>query len=201
MQQPATTKRPQTQTKTGGRCITFAVLYNKKITLNTGEDVVMICFPWGPLVLGTINYGCCGGPDIVYFYTENGKYLGSLEGFNLSDRANYNNLIVRTFDMKNTTEIYMLVEKEGNNSDIQALVFKNGDAPKRIPVLFTIQGKEKCEYWLIQEFVKYGDREYITLKMRGYFCKEEALDEQVFSCFKTEKGISCSPDKLFPNKQ
>ena len=166
---------------------------NKKITLKTGEDVVMIFFPWGPLVLGTINYGCCGGPDIVYFYTENGKYLGSLEGFNLSNRANYNNLIAREFDMKNTTGIYMLVEKGDKIGDIQALVFENGDAFKRIPVLFTIKGKEKCEYWHIEEFVKYGDREYITLKMNGYFCKGEALEEQVFICSNTEKGISCSP--------
>jgi len=30
MQQPAATKSPQTQTKTGGRCITFAVLYMLK---------------------------------------------------------------------------------------------------------------------------------------------------------------------------
>jgi len=39
MQQPAATKSPQTQTKTGGRCITFAVLY----------IVVTILFPFTPL--------------------------------------------------------------------------------------------------------------------------------------------------------
>jgi hypothetical protein len=88
---------------------------NKKFKLNTGEDVVMISFTWGaPLILSTIEYGCCGSPDIVRFYTEKGEYLGFIKGHNISKRASYENLILRTYDMGNATRdkkkrIYMLV--------------------------------------------------------------------------------------------
>ena len=51
MQQPAATKSPQTQTKTGGRCITFAVLYNKNFLSVDGLDSYS-----GNYGSGTISY-------------------------------------------------------------------------------------------------------------------------------------------------
>jgi hypothetical protein len=185
-----------------GKCIHKIEIQptNKKFTLNTGEDVVMISFTWNnPLILGTIEYGCCGGQDIVRFYTENNDYLGYIEKFNISKQPHYNNLILRTFDMGNATrdgsKIYMLMKKDNNHDLLEALVFESIEKRKIIPVLLPIQGEEKCGVWLIKEFIKYGDKPDMTLKMEGNICKEEVNEEQFFNCKEIEKGLNCINEK------
>lgn len=154
--------QPTEGEETYGECThkIFIQPTNKSFTINTGEDVVIIDrhdhdFP---VILGTIRYGCCGGPDIVNFYTENGKYLGSLEGFKLLERANTENIIIRQFDMKNIIsirkKIYIIVEKEDNSNDYQVVVLDNSNNIIVIPLVLPIseKEKEKCDYWHIDDF-------------------------------------------------
>jgi hypothetical protein len=172
----------------------------RSFTLDTGEDVVMVSFTWdAPLILATVAYGCCGGPDTARFYTEAGDYLGFIEGHDLDRRANYRNVIARTFDMGNATRdgdtLYLLVTGK-KNAAWEAIVFKDMQKRKRVPVSIPLQGPEDCDEWHIGEFVKYGDKPDLTLKMNGIFCRgAEEGKEQVFSCRETGTGLACAPEK------
>lgn len=173
---------------------------NKKFKLNTGEDVVMFSLNGDQLILGTREYGCCGGFDKMRFYTEKGEYLGYIYGRDFSERANSENLILRTYNMYNASfdmeKNYMLMRNESNH-ELEAFVFGNNITKrKKIPLLLSIEGKEKCDDWLIKEFMHYGDRPNMTLKMEGYFCKEEVNEEPIFICSGTEKGLNCIRDKV-----
>lgn len=193
-----------------GECIhnIFIQPTNKSLTIDTGEDVVIIDLPNEnfPLIFGTIRYGCCGGPDTVNFYTENGKYIGALEGFNLLARANTENVMIRSFDMKNVIsikkKIYMIVEKEYNSNDYQVAVIDNSDNIKMIPLVLPIsdQEKEKCDFWHIDDFWPYSDREDITLKIKASFCHYEVFEEQEYSCYEAEDGIICLPTNIEKNE-
>lgn len=143
------------------------------------------------MILATLEYGCCGGPDTARFYAEDGTYLGSLEGFELQRGANYGNVIRRTFDMKNSTENYLLVSAAGATGTFEALVLDGNKPIQKLPVLFIVSDKDACDYWHIGEFVKYGDRDVITLKVKGSFCSKEVQEEQEFSCVRKATGISC----------
>jgi hypothetical protein len=173
---------------------------NKKFIINTGEDVVMFSFWGGQLILGTREYGCCGGSDTIRFYTEKGEYLGYIEDRDFSERANYANLILRTYDIRNASfdmeKNYMLMNNVSNH-ELEAFVFGNNiEKRKRIPLLLSIGGKDKCDEWLIKEFKHYGDRPDMSLTMAGYFCKEEVDEEQIFKCSGNEKELSCIRDKV-----
>jgi hypothetical protein len=175
---------------------------NTTFKLNSGEDVVIIQFTWdAPLILATIEYGCCAGADIVRFYTDKGKYLGSIWGYSVSNRANYNNVIARTFNMGNGAryreKIYLLVQKDEGHTDLQAVVFNSNKWEGMIPVSLSIPSKDICGDWSIDEFYAYGDdahRKDITLKLKGSFCDtSETLTEKIFSCTASETQISCQP--------
>ena len=173
---------------------------NVKFALNTGEDVVLVQASWdAALIIGTFEYGCCGGPDTVRFYSERGKYLGSIDGARLRTRFNYENMITRILDAGNSTRygwpIYFAVKIEGQDTKFQAIVIDGTDKMVRIPILFTIPNKGKCREWYLSEFINYGDRKDLTLKMSGFFCEnEEGVREQVFRCSVSEKAITCTTE-------
>jgi hypothetical protein len=175
---------------------------NVHFNLATGEDIVMIQFTYdSPLILASIEYGCCGGPDTVKFFNERGLYLGFIEGVGVSQRANYYNLIARTFNMRNGTrygeKIYLLVQTENKTKPFQAFVFEKEMVPNSIPVVVSISEREKCEDWYVEDFTAYGDRQGITLKLEGFFCRNtEDAQEQVFSCSVSEKAITCLPEEV-----
>lgn len=54
----------------------------KELLLSTGEDVALAYFGGTlgefPLFLGTVRYGCCGGPNQVSYYSPAGEFMGSL---------------------------------------------------------------------------------------------------------------------------
>jgi hypothetical protein len=198
-------EKPHRAEGTYGKCshnVTVQPM-NGDFTLTTGEDVAMIrkFAEDAPLILATIEYGCCAGPDTVRFYTEKGQYLGAIERYGVSEKANYKNLIARTFDMGNGTsygnKTYLLVQAENKEKSFQALVFEKGMKPKRIPVVLTVPAREKCEDWHIEELEAYGDRQDITLKLTGVWCPNtEGAQERFFSCSASEKAITCLPREV-----
>ena len=171
-----------------------------QFNLNTGEDVVMVQFTWdAPFILATIEYGCCAGHDTIYFYTDKGEYLGKIIGYSTASRANNGSLFARTFDFGNATRdnetIYLLVSDEDRANRFQALVFESGKAPVRIPVLGVIPDQEMCGDWYIDKFIKYGDRNDLTLKINGLWCKnDDDMQERPYHCTAGEKAITCLPD-------
>jgi hypothetical protein len=177
-----------------------------KFNINTGEDVVRVEFTWeAPLILATIEYGCCAGPDTVRFYTDKGKYLGAIRGDSVDSRANFQNLIVRTFDMGNGTrygkKIYLLLEKDRSESGLEAWVYENANKTRKIPVLLTIPEGTTCEDWYVSEFVAYGDRHDIILKLKGVWCSNnEGIKDFSFSCLPTDREINCQPVQLKQEK-
>lgn len=190
-------RKPFNTEATYGECSHSVVVQpgNKTFTLKTGEDVVMVDNPFGAPILGTVAYGCCGGPGTVVFYSDNGEKLGSLDGFSLDLKTNSANLFTRKLEMKNTAEGYMLVRK-GKTDDLEALVFRDGHPmPDSLPLVIPIEGKKKCEYWHLDDFVHYGDAEYLTLKMKGSFCTEQVEEEQEFHCSRMKSVIVCSATK------
>jgi hypothetical protein len=173
---------------------------NKKLNFITGEDVVMIQFTWdAPLLLATLEYGCCGGHDTINFYSEKGDWLGKTINYNTATRVNNGNFIIRTFDLGNGTRndkiIYFIVSYENSGGGFQALVFENGNLARRIPVVVPLPDQDMCGEWYIDNFVKYGDREYLTLKLKGMWCKyAEDVQERSYRCTAGEKSITCLPE-------
>jgi len=178
-----------------GKCSHNIAIYpgKKEFVVKTGEDVIMVNSPNQKLILSTLEYGCCGGPDTARFYADDGAYLGSLQGFELRQTANYENVITRTFDMRNATENYLVVTAKGGKGTFEALAFETNKSFKKLPISFTAKDKEACQYWHLDEFVKYGDRDFITLKVKGAFCRQEAVKDQEFRCTKTTAEINCTP--------
>jgi hypothetical protein len=162
----------------------------KKYTLKTGEDVVLVKSPTDILLIGTLNYGCCAGPDYIEIYTKNGAYLGIIEGFNLSKRANRNNILERLFDLRNTARNFMLIQQQ-NSFNFEAIAFKNDGSSQKISVQVDIKGKDKCDYWHIEDFVQYGDVKDITLNVSGFFCHANIPEEQSFLCKPKNNIIEC----------
>jgi hypothetical protein len=201
-------ERPFPSESTYGKCTHNISIQSAgtKFSLNTGEDVVMVQFTWeAPLILATIGYGCCAGPDKVRFYTDKGKYLGAIRGDSVERRANYQNLIARTFDMGNGERygkrIYLVLENEKSESGFEAWVYETVGKTWKLPVSLTIPEGAICEDWYISEFVAYGDRHDIILKLKGDRCgKEEGMKDLFFSCLPSDKEINCQPVHITQEK-
>lgn len=163
---------------------------DKMLSLDTGEDVVIVVSSFDSLILGTIDYGCCADFDTAMFYTETGSYLGRLT--TLSPLKSRNNVFTDMFDFKNTTRHkstkYLVIQDDKNDYKYYAWVKENKNQMKKIPVLFTIPNKESCDKWYLTDFTKYGDRQDITLTLEGRFCESQ---NRTFSCHKTENAINC----------
>ncbi len=191
--------KPHPAEATYGKCThtVTAMPSRKTFTLTTGDDVVQVAFTWdGPTLLATIEYGCCAGPDVARFYTEQGEYLGRVEGDKMSDRANYGNVIARTFNMRNGTRfgqrIYLLTLPENPTDTYHTLVFDGKRKPTAIPIAVEIARRDRCEEWYVDKFIAYGDRKDITLELQGGFCKESVgTDRLVFSCLPSEVSVKC----------
>jgi hypothetical protein len=171
----------------------FVSPIKKHFVLKTGEDVIMLRSPNQQLLLATLEYGCCGGPDTVRFYTEHGTYLGLLWGFHLRESTNDDNVITRLLDVRNVAEDYLAVNVEGGEGDFEVVNLESNKINKKMPISYTLKGKDACDYWHLGEFKKYGNRDFITLKVNGFHCRKEVMEEQEFSCTKTAEEIRCKP--------
>jgi len=175
--------------------------------LNTGEDVVMVQFTYdAPLILATIEYGCCAGSDVARFYTEKGEYIGAIRGYGISTRANGNNVIERTFSMGNGTRyrdrILLLVQASEKDKDFKAWTYGPDGKSATVPVLLEIPNTEDCEDWHVDDFVAYGDRQDMTLKLKGVWCADRGGDrEQYFSCTLSDKSVTCHPVEATKSKE
>lgn len=186
---------------------------NIKFTLDTGENVVRIYVPpfnkgnndmfameGGSeiLILGTIEGGCCDSLSVVKYYSEAGKYLGKLSKRRASGSFDSGNQITRTYRQGNTVtykgKIYMILDGEDKRGNYEALVFKNGSEPVRIPILFDIPDKDFCEDWNIDDFL-YGigrDGMGLFLKLEGQACNNNTGTlKQEFICSIDDKSITC----------
>ena len=177
-----------------------------EFTLNTGEDVALIRgnnVRGVPLILSTIEYGCCGGPDLVRFYDEYGKYLGRIDKAHDSYRPNYDNVITREFNFGNLTSIegkmVFIFQDENNKDKYYALINEAKDNWVKLPVFLNFPNKSICPGWYLSKFIQYGDRKDLTLVLEGTECEVET--KPVFSCSKSEEAINCLPvDNLKKSK-
>jgi hypothetical protein len=164
--------------------------------LDTGEDVVVVSAKWGaPLLLATLEYGCCGGPWTARFYDDQGRYLGLTQGFDTT--AIGNNAITRSFDFHNRTvsltgvEILLVL---GENSDdrmraAHAITFEHG---RRATHEVHLQSADlgSCTDWAVTGFGAFADRSDILLKLEGGPCE---VPEKVFSCTWNDGALDCAP--------
>lgn len=170
---------------------------DKTFSLPTGEDVVMVRFARdAPAMLATIGYGCCAGPDTAAFYTGQGRYLGKLDGRNLSFRGTGNNVILREYDMGNGTRyrnrLVLLVLGEPAESGYVAVVLESGREVRKIPVHVSNAGRNICEEWYIERFTRYEDRKGVTLELQGYFCNNrDGVLKTEYDCAVLSDSISC----------
>jgi hypothetical protein len=187
-------EKPENTEGVYGKCSHNVVVspINKQFVLKTGEDVIMLRSPNRKLILATLEYGCCAGPDTARFYTEDGTYLGELEGFHLRESTG-NNVITRLLDLRNVAEDYLVVAASGDKGNFEAIDMESNKPYKRLPISYTVKDKDACDYWHLSEFTKYGNRDFITLKVHGSFCSREVLEDQEFSCNKSSTAISCTP--------
>ena len=181
-----------------GRCEHTLVIFPgaRHLRLQTGEDVGIVRFTWGmPLLLATIEYGCCGGPWTARLYDERGKFLGLTRGFKPAAGAVGDNLITRTYDFGNGTRydkqsVYLLVSPEGKATDIRRMdvVLFRGATHVRQPIHVPPPDPAECEEWVVSDFVAYGDRKDITLKLEGGPC---SVPEKSFSCDVAHDSLEC----------
>lgn len=178
----------------------------KNFTLHTGEDVVMIQTAWdSPLVLGTINYGCCAEDVTITFYTEDSSRLGMLQKTpGMMQSALYGTTITRALDLGNSTgrhekQQFFVVEADNNEVAFCAWEKNKTGGLKKVPILLQEDETHICGKWFLSEFVKYGDRDDITLILEGISCNENteadtkcnALDKRYFSCHEGKNAIEC----------
>jgi len=172
---------------------------NKTISLNTGEDVLMISSD--PLFIGTVRYGCCGGPDVVKFYTENGKYLGTLKGLDLFDRQwNIKNVITREFSFENIARYdnkkYLALEDDNNPNAFRVLVFDKDTRPRSIPISVDAKIIANCWDWYLSKFYHGDGKQDLTMGLHGHPCKGNGEDQDpVFTCSASEIAVTCSLKK------
>ena len=180
----------------------------KKFTIKTGEDVVLINPVWDtPLILGTIGYGCCGAPNGVSFYTEHGKYLGSIRTYDISQYVS--NTITGIYYFENSVydeqEGCIAVEDDSKENYYYAWVKNGRNKFTKVPILYSISNKKDCAFWVLTAFTNYGDRHGITMKLSGKRCSlKDDLNREVvslddrevsFDCYREEGIFNCYPYK------
>lgn len=182
-----------------GTCIhNIEIQPTKKITLNTGEDVVIVntsTSTWDTLLLGTISYGCCGGYHLVRFYTEQGKYMGKFSVEKLHNIGG--NVITTIYDFANSAwdnenRGYFVVEDEEDSNKYYAWFKELKKEPAKLPISYSIPEKYKCSGWFMRSFGTYAGRG-ITMIQEARSCDTTNAQEQEFSCSKDRDKITCSP--------
>ena len=170
-------------------------------TARTGEDVVMVQTDWtAPLILGTVDYGCCAGPLVITFYREDGKRLGSLKKPPAALQSLYGNAVTRKWDLGNSTGRHenrplFVIQDDLKDNAFFALAKGNGNDLVRLPITYTNTAEKKCTDWFLSEFVKYGDRDDMTLALEGLFCNDSTPEDYVkvlFSCHEGKNAIDCT---------
>jgi hypothetical protein len=163
--------------------------------LDSGEDVVVVSAKWGaPLLLATLEYGCCGGPWTARFYDERGNYLGQTQGF--ADTAVGNNAITRSFDFHNRTvardgreTLLVLGEKAGARlSDMHAITLGAGRSTHAVRLHAGKLGA--CDDWVVAGFDAFADRNDVLMKLQSGPCE---LPDQRFSCNWKGDALECAP--------
>lgn len=193
-------QKPYRQEGVYGQCkhtITTAPT-GSQFTVITGEDVLMIATAWEtPLVVGTLNYGCCAEPFTIDLYREDGQRLGMLKKTHRSLSSLYGNAITRTWALGNSTgrheKIQYFVIQDDQKEDLFFAIRKSLDGKTlKIPIQYKNTDQSFCEEWYLGKFVKYGDRNDITLSLEGFYCNnKEGYKEKLFSCLDQEKAIEC----------
>jgi len=166
-----------------------------KFTLKTGEEVIMAgIIRDAPLILATVEYGCCAGPDIIRFYTETGKYLGSKTEYLDCNRINKRNVIRSKSDFGfgpfYDGRSYLLVSPDEKSNDLKAIIWESGRLIGSIPVELSFPNKELCPAWTIEQFDGYRDSKYLTLTLRGIECD---TDKAIFNCSVSKEKMTCLP--------
>jgi hypothetical protein len=172
---------------------------NKQFTLRTGEDVVMTELKTtdAPLIFATIGYGCCMDPSTVRFYSESGKYLGTLFTYGAKP-ITFNPVVKSTVYIGNATsykdKIFLLTNRSEKSAELQALVFDSkklvGQIPVSLPIFSTTSN---CgPVWYIEDFATAGGS--LTLRLADCdVAGSETLVKKTFTCSVTEKEITCLP--------
>lgn len=189
----STCRKPQHSEAAYGKCTHSLTTRpgGHRFSLKTGEDVVIADSSSDSLILGTIEYGCCGGPDRVSFYTERGDYLGRISTLNLSKGSN---VITGVLDLRNSTgrndsTKYFVVQDEKNDFAYSAWISEHGGKPRKLPIVLEIFNRGACDEWYLSNFDKYADRTDITLALEGRFCEKPI---RIFSCQREESRIQCT---------
>lgn len=175
----------------------------KGFSLNSGEDVIQISIPETypylippPLILGTIEYGCCLNPDVVRYYTENGEYLGKAERFELHFRGRNSNIFTRRFDIGNIyydrMKNLVLLSDEKVPNQFQVLKIEKGKIANRIPVVLKDFDPSICETWHAQRFEETPGGKGIDLDLRGSWCKTEGFQERRLMCHDSPELVICT---------
>jgi hypothetical protein len=173
----------------------------KTFTVDTGEDVVMIATAWDtPLVLGTVDYGCCAAPLTITFYREDGQRLGALKKTPGALHSMYGNAITRLWNLGNSTgrrdKAQFLVIQDDQKDDLFYALKKDMHGKFiKLPIRYRNSNEAKCDDWLLGEFVKYGDRGDTTLALEGFFCAnntKEGYEKKLYSCQEQDKAIECT---------
>jgi len=193
--------KPHESEGTYGQCVHRLTVGSRRFELATGADVVLARFTWdAPLLLATVEYGCCAGPSTVRFYDEKGAYLGSHRVYDLSDRLAGGNLFTRTIDAGNGTRsgarAYLVVSPDPEQSPmkgLEAVVFEGAQRSRR-PVHLTLPNPQQCADWVVSEFTAYADRSDLTLKVDGMFCPDDVVARS-FSCVDDGERIDCKAAK------
>ncbi|MBI4825884.1 MAG: hypothetical protein HY807_05620 [Nitrospirae bacterium] len=180
---------------TYGKCVHDISIQPTNITLSivTGEDIVIVDAFEDILILGTIQYGCCTEPDVIRFYSENGKYIGRLDSYRplrigqniIRDGLSLTNSTGRHENVK-----YLVVQDDEDNYKYYAWIRENKNELVKVPILFSIPNREACGEWYLKEFTKYIDRQDITMTLEGRLCETQ---NRAFDCHRTESNVTCSP--------
>lgn len=111
-------------------------------TVDTGEDVIMINTAWNtPIVLGTLDYGCCAAPLTITFYREDGQRIGTIKKSHQALLSLYGNAITRSWDLRNSTGRHDKVQYfviQDNQKDFKFYAIKKGSDGKllKIPIYY-----------------------------------------------------------------
>jgi len=171
----------------------------KTFSLKTGEDVLMISST--PLLIGTIRYGCCAGADILKVYTENGKYLGTLQGLDLLSRQlDKRNRITTTYGFDNIAsyenKMYLALDADEKRNAFRVLVFDKDARTKSIPISVDMKIIANCEEWFLSKFYHGIDEKDLTMRLHGRVCRGNGDDQDpVFTCSVSESAVACSLKK------
>lgn len=111
-------------------------------TVDTGEDVIMINTAWNtPVVLGTLDYGCCAAPLTITFYREDGQRIGTIKKSHQVLLSLYGNAITRSWDLINSAGRHDKVQYfviQDDQKDFKFYAIKKGSDGKllKIPIYY-----------------------------------------------------------------